>query len=355
MPISEQNLLDVPQYQQELDVACLAVQHCAVLTKELQKATLSQESKISKSDFSPVTIGDFASQALLTSACHGAFKDDKFLAEESADDLRQNGILLNKVWELVESVKPAFAASTPSLATPKSKEELLDLIDSGGKTEHSNGDRTWVYDPIDGTATFLKGQQYAINCALLVNGREEIGIIGCPNVIVASSTIKEAEIDQDGPGVMIVAVRGYGAFTRPMRSDGKLATAVRIPRHGDEMATLSQKTPGMTWCDCSEYTSTILELHRAMAERLHTSWPGVDLFSSLMKYAALGLGRANIVIRIFKYGSWRSNMWDHAGGVLIFQEVGGKVTDLNGKDIDFTQGRKMAASELAETGRHLVY
>jgi len=41
------------RFQKELDIACAAVQHCAVLTKQLQKDTLSQDSQISKSDFSP--------------------------------------------------------------------------------------------------------------------------------------------------------------------------------------------------------------------------------------------------------------------------------------------------------------
>lgn len=37
--------------------------------------------------------------------------------------------------------------------------------------------------------------------------------------------------------------------------------------------------------------------------------------------------------------------WDHAGGVLIYEEAGGKVTDLDGKAIDFRRGRKMADSK----------
>ena len=334
--------------QKELDIACAAVQHCAVLTKQLQKETLSQDSQISKSDFSPVTVGDFASQALLTSAVHGAFPSDNFLAEESADDLRENAALLDKVWALTESVKPVFAANTPPLATPPTKDDLLKYLDWGGKRESSSDGRTWVFDPIDGTATFLKGQQYAINCAFLIDGREEIGIIGCPNVLLNSSTVSENEIDKHGLGLMIYAVRGEGTFTRPMRSDGKLAPAKKLERHGENVSL-----DNLIWSDCSTYTSTILELHKQVAAKLETSWPGVDLFSSLMKYAALGLGRSHVVVRIFRYTSWRSNMWDHAGGVLIFEEAGGKVTDLDGKPIDFTTGRKMAASMSCQL-RHIT-
>lgn len=290
------------RFQKELDTACIAVQHCAVLTQRLQRETLSKEGQVQKSDFSPVTIGDFAAQALLTSATHGAFPEDRFLAEESADDLRSSSSLLDQVWSLVESVAPAFKKT--SLATPQSKEEVLDLIDSGGKNENSKDGRLWVFDPIDGTASFLRGQQYAINCAFLIDGKEEIGIIGCPNVLIDFDTISEDVIDSEGLGVMIFAVRGEGTWARPMQFDGTLAPAKRIPRHGDEA-----KVENLRWSDCSAYTSTILPLHQQVAAKLNTPWPGVDLFSSLMKYAALGLGRSDLVVRIFKYTSWRSNMY----------------------------------------------
>lgn len=36
---------------------------------------------------------------------------------------------------------------------------------------------------------------------------------------------------------------------------------------------------------------------------------------------------------------------------MIFEEAGGKVTDLNGKPIDFTQGRKMSESKFTQ---HLI-
>lgn len=330
----------ISRLQKELDVACTAVQHCAVLTQRLQRETLSQDSQVSKSDFSPVSTGDFASQALLTSATHGGFPGDKFLAEESADELRQNAGLLQQVWNLVQELKPAFESGNIALSTPSSKEEVCDFIDYGGKNEQSDQGRLWVFDPIDGTATFLRGQQYALNCAFLIDGVEEIGIIGCPNARLDSDTVSEDEVNKNGLGIMIFAVRGEGAWIRPMQSNGQLAAATKLDRHG-EKATLNN----LIWSDSSTYTSTIMHLHQQIASKLNTPWPGVDLFSSLMKYVSLGLGRSHIVLRIFRFTSWRSNMWDHAGGVLIFEEVGGKVTDLEGKAIDFAQGRKMAASK----------
>ena len=40
----------------------------------------------------------------------------------------------------------------------------------------------WTLDPIDGTKGFLRGGQYAVCLALLVDARVELGVIGCPNL-----------------------------------------------------------------------------------------------------------------------------------------------------------------------------
>jgi hypothetical protein len=49
--------------------------------------------------------------------------------------------------------------------------------------------------------------------------------------------------------------------------------------------------------------------------------------------------RACEVVRTPKSPDSPSHVWDHAGGVMVFEEAGGKVTDLNGKDLVFTAGR----------------
>lgn len=322
------------RYSHELEIASKAVQICADLTNRLQRQ-LKNDDSLQKSDFSPVTIGDFAVQALLIAAIHGQFEGDVFLAEESADELRSNQALQDQVWQLVESVRSSFASCQPALKTPESKTELLELIDKGGKGDHTSDGRAWVLDPIDGTATFMQGQQYAINCtscpqnknsdhrlisllhmigAFLVDGVEQIGIIGCPNVSPQATTTHEDEVDREGLGLIIHAVRGEGTWKRPMQSFSELLPATRIPRHGDE-ATMSD----LVWADCSTYTSTIQQLQQRVAAKLNLSWPGVDLYSSLMKYAALGLGHCSVTIRIFKYSSWRSNSWDHVSLDTLFR------------------------------------
>jgi 3'(2'), 5'-bisphosphate nucleotidase len=63
----------------------------------------------------------------------------------------------------------------------------------------------WTLDPIDGTKGFLRGEQYAVCLALIVDAKVELGVIGCPNLPYDAS-------NPSGPkGALFVAVRGHGA------------------------------------------------------------------------------------------------------------------------------------------------
>jgi 3'(2'), 5'-bisphosphate nucleotidase len=59
-----------------------------------------------------------------------------------------------------------------------------------------------------------------------------------------------------------------------------------------------------------------------------------------MKYIACAVGGHDAVIRIPRNERHRTQVWDHAGGHLIYEEAGGKVTDIYGKEIDFGAGRR---------------
>jgi 3'(2'), 5'-bisphosphate nucleotidase len=47
---------------------------------------------------------------------------------------------------------------------------------------------------------------------------------------------------------------------------------------------------------------------------------------------------------VYKSRTRYAKIWDHAGATLLFEEVGGKITDVDGKDIDWTAGRKLTAN-----------
>ena len=68
----------------------------------------------------------------------------------------------------------------------------------------------WTLDPIDGTKGFLRGEQYAVCLALLVDSSVEVGVIGCPNLPL------DPQKPDDQRGCLCIAVRGQG--TEQVRS-----------------------------------------------------------------------------------------------------------------------------------------
>lgn len=82
-------------------------------------------------------------------------------------------------------------------------------------------------------------------------------------------------------------------------------------------------------------------MDRKIAEHLGAEWPGIDLISWQMRYVALAVGGGNILFFIPKEKTKRLWIWDHIGGNLILHESGGRMLDLNGKELDFGAGRTL--------------
>jgi len=59
---------------------------------------------------------------------------------------------------------------------------------------------------------------------------------------------------------------------------------------------------------------------------------------SQCKYAVVARGESEIYMRIPVLKKNKEFIWDHASGSLIVEESGGKVTDLDGKELDFGTG-----------------
>ena len=46
-------------------------------------------------------------------------------------------------------------------------------------------------------------------------------------------------------------------------------------------------------------------------------------------------------MRLPTRADYREKIWDHAAGALIIEQAGGRVTDIDGNPLDFTQGREL--------------
>ncbi|KAF3034092.1 hypothetical protein E8E12_006190 [Didymella heteroderae] len=339
-------------YTAELSLALAAVHNASILTKSVLRSLKNHVSAETKADDSPVTIADFAAQALLISAIHAVYPNDQFLGEESADALRTNVPLADRVWELVQRAKGLHAESTQSrpaqgaqtLTFPASKEEMFELIDRGGKSEQTATGRVWVMDPVDGTATFMQGQQYAVCLCLLVDGKQAVGVIGCPNLAfdiegsLGQSRVHEDLVDEEGFGVVLSAIKGQGTFIRRMTEGGweeaRKVDLSELPEKKLEELNFVESTIGKT--------SLSQEEHKAVCEQLGAQWPGTIIWAQQVKHVALALGSTDVMVRIPKTVDRFTCVWDHAGGHLLYTEAGGLIKDFNGGDVDFAQGRHIA-------------
>ena len=327
-------------YAKELEVAQLAVQRAARLTKRVfhEKA----KGTVSKDDKSPVTIGDFGAQALIISALKHNFPTDEIVAEEEAEQLRQDPSLRDQIWELVRSTKLDDEAAESLLggAIP-SADAMLDIIDKGN-SQGGNRGRIWAIDPIDGTKGFLRGGQYAVCLALMVDGDVKVGVLGCPNLPVDDSAPLTADIGSNatddesaGRGVLFSAVLGQGATSRPL--SGKINKENAKPISMKPITDLSTAS----FCESVEAGHSDQGTAARIAQGLGITKPSVRM-DSQAKYGSIARGAGDVYLRLPTSKTYQEKIWDHAAGDLIVREAGGQVTDTTGSRLDFGVGRTLA-------------
>ncbi len=64
---------------------------------------------------------------------------------------------------------------------------------------------------------------------------------------------------------------------------------------------------------------------------------------SQAKYGVLAAGGGDIIFRLIsaKMPDYKEKIWDQAAGSIVCEEAGGKITDLDGNPLDFSQGRTL--------------
>ncbi|PNY27617.1 3'(2'),5'-bisphosphate nucleotidase [Tolypocladium capitatum] len=323
-------------YARELQVAQLAVQRATILTKRVfhEKA----KGTVDKNDKSPVTIGDFGAQALIIAALRHSFPADEIVAEEEAAQLREDANLRDTIWELVKDTKLDDVAAEQVLGGPiRDVDSMLELIDLGNSKGGSRG-RIWAIDPIDGTKGFLRGGQYAVCLGLMVDGDVKVGVLGCPNLPVDDASRLTADIGSnqtdEGRGVLFSAVLAEGATSRALTT-GALSEAKPISmRPIDDLGKA-------TFCESVEAGHSAHDDQAAISRKLGITEPSVRM-DSQAKYGSIARGAGDIYLRLPVKATYQEKIWDHAAGDLIVREAGGQVTDVYGKNLDFSVGRTLA-------------
>lgn len=304
------------EYQRELEIGLEAVKLAAQVCQQVQRKITPE--KLDKKDQSPVTIADFASQALVCRALKAAFPDDQIVGEEDASELRrsENSAFLQSIQYELEQVGVSAAG-----------DDICRWIDWGNG---ESGKRFWTLDPIDGTKGFLRGEQYAVSLALIDNGRIVLGVLGCPNL--------PAEIDTAESGSLLFARKSQGAFSVSLEAKDSERSGRSI------QVSDARSWSEIRFCESVESGHSAQGRSAELAQRLGITKSPRRL-DSQAKYAVVARGEADIYLRLPTKADYREKIWDHAGGVIIVEEAGGRVTDINGKSLDFTRGRELAVNQ----------
>lgn len=262
---------------------------------------------VEKADKSPVTVCDLAIQALISRRLAEQFPNDALVGEESndvfADEAGQK--LLDQVTGFVQRFEPSETRTSVAAWIERGRDE-------------GDENRYWVLDPVDGTKGFLRRNQYAIALGLTIDKTPVLGALGCP-------------CWQDG--TVYFASQGEGAYSIPLHGTDLTPIHVSDVSDASLARVLRSVEKGHTNVGQIDY----------IVEKLNIQTDPVSI-DSQVKYGVLASGGAEILLRLIspKAPNYKEKIWDQCAGVVVLQEAGGKVTDLDGMPLDFTHGRTLA-------------
>jgi len=291
-----------------------AVRAAGLVTRAVQ-ADLVNAGTLTKDDRSPVTVADFASQAVISHYLLSMAEECPLVAEESADELRQD--------ENAE-LRAAVAERVVTQWSDATEDLVLDAIDRGQAPCDGTG-KYFTLDPIDGTKGFLRGEHYAIALAKIEDGVVTAAALGCPNL--------------RGPagqrGIVFVGAVGAGVLSMSLTDEIDATQAVRVSKNSD---------PALI-----RFCQSVVKAHSHQGRAAEVAallgvTAGPVAMDSQCKYALVASGDAELYLRIPRDDVYVEKIWDHAAGSLIVTEAGGTVTDVNGKPLDFSRGRLLTAN-----------
>lgn len=160
-------------------------------------------------------------------------------------------------------------------------------------------ERVWIVDPLDGTKEFIEGvPQFVVSIALVEKGTPIIGVLHNP---VTKETFH--------------AVKGKGTYL-----DGNVYRC-SIKDSTTDMLILNSR---------SETRKGLWEPYKQYFKELK------PIGSVAYKMGLTATGKADIFVTLRP-----KNEWDVCAGTCLINEAGGKVIDLNGKELTFNNQKTL--------------
>jgi len=321
----------------EVQFALQAVEQACRLVRQVQAELASQA--LTKDDRSPVTVADFAAQALVAQRLEQMLPGEALVAEEDSQAL-QTPAGQDTLRRVSGYVQYFISGAT--------RQQVCAWIDLGAGLPEG---RFWVLDPIDGTKGFLRGGQYAVALALVEQGQVQLGVLGCPALQAGCKQ------DVNGAGSLVAAQRGRGTWCAALRRESvsgvfnaaEFARAEFARLHVSEQRRPEQARLLRSYEAAHTNTGKI----DSLVQRLAIQAEPVRL-DSQAKYAILAAGCGEAMLRLPPDDNpgYREKIWDQAAGALVVEEAGGSISDIHGRALDFTTGRTLQRNQgvLASNG-----
>lgn len=180
------------------------------------------------------------------------------------------------------------------------------LAEEGG---YSDGDEfCWIIDPLDGTTNFIHGfPQFATSIALKHKNELQVAVVYDP-------------VRQE----MFTAARGQGAQLNSRRI--RVSQNIKM-----QNALIGTGFPFKDMAQLKSYLNLFEQIFPKSGGVRRAGAASLDL-------AYVAAGRLD--------GFWESNLhpWDYAGGVLLIQEAGGRVSDFQGEQAYWDNGNIIAGN-----------
>jgi 3'(2'), 5'-bisphosphate nucleotidase len=297
----------------ELEIAKTIARVAAGICQNIQSELVDPSQKAGRE---PVTIADYASQALIGNALAENFPEDGVLSEERSEEFM---LLLN---DDQRALVQRFV--TDAVGGYVFEEQVCAWLDFG--KQKYDAERLWVVDPIDGTKGFLRREHYCVAISLLIGGEPVLGVLASPGFYS-----DEAD-PPDDLGALIYAQQGAGAFIESLAGGPReplQVSKVTDPREATLLTSYESKHTDLSFFD---------QVAQALGRGEDAPKRGLD---SQDKYGMVAAGMGDVYLRIVPEADFREKLWDHAAGYVIVTEAGGRMTDIHGKAIDWTAGTRM--------------
>ncbi|SUZ61924.1 uncharacterized protein METZ01_LOCUS14778 [marine metagenome] len=190
----------------------------------------------------------------------------------------------------------SYLKSTLMSARPQYGWLSEETVDSKNRL---NKEKVWIVDPLDGTKEFIEGvPQFVVSIALVEKGIPIIGVLHNP---VTKETFH--------------AAKGEGAYL----NQGQYRCSIKDSTR--DMVILNSR---------SETRRGLWEPYKKHFKELR------PIGSVAYKMGLTAIGKADIFATLRP-----KNEWDICAGTCLINEAGGKVINLNGKDITFNNQKTL--------------